>query len=188
MKAGPDLPGLLTTLNITCLSTVPTLLNTIPVNELPTVRLIIVGGEACSRELANRWSANKLFFNTYGPTEATVVATVQLCQPKLRQERVPIGVPLSNYRVYVVAPGTVQLVPPGAVGELMISGEGVSRLGYIGDPDKTKARFVVDPYVPADKSVPCLMYHSGDLVRFDPRTGELEFCGRMDQQVKVGCY
>ena len=101
MKAGPDLPGLLTTLNITCLSTVPTLLNTIPVNELPTVRLIIVGGEACSRELANRWSANKLFFNTYGPTEATVVATVQLCQPKLRQERVPIGVPLSNYRVYV---------------------------------------------------------------------------------------
>ena len=66
MKSGPDLSTHLTSLGITCVSTVPTLLSTIPALQLPTVRLLIVGGEACSRELANRWSSRAAFFNTYG--------------------------------------------------------------------------------------------------------------------------
>lgn len=69
-------------------------------NARPTVRLIIVGGEACSRELANRWSTpttanttqtSRDFFNTYGPTEATVVATIQRCVPRNREESVSAG-------------------------------------------------------------------------------------------------
>jgi amino acid adenylation domain-containing protein len=190
MKSGPDLPGKLTTLAITCFSTVPTLLNTIPSQELPTVRLIIVGGEACSRELANRWSTTEVgqltrtrdFFNTYGPTEATVVATIQRCVPKHREERVSIGIPIPNYRIYIVAPGTTDLLPHGFVGELLIGGVGVSTLGYVGEPDKTAARFVMDPFVTASDSA--TMYHSGDLARFSP-TGTVEFCGRIDQQVKI---
>ena len=197
MKSGPDLPGKLTNLGITCFSTVPTLLNTIPSQELPTVRLIIVGGEACSRELANRWSTTtkvgqltrtRDFFNTYGPTEATVVATIQRCVVKHREDRVFIGTPIPNYRVYIVAPGTTDLLPPGFVGELMIGGLGVSTLGYVGEPEKTRARFVTDPYVAPSVLSSNLMYHSGDLARYDALTGSVEFCGRMDQQVKIRGY
>ena len=110
-----------------------------------------------------------------------------------------IGTPIPNYRIYIVAPGTTDLLPPGFIGELMIGGEGVSTLGYVGEPDKTTAKFVKDPFVPtvdavdADGAVGAsmnssLMYHSGDLARFSPHSGSLEFRGRMDAQVKIRGY
>ena len=107
MKSGPDLPTHIASMGVTCLSTVPTLLSTVPSSQLPTVRLLIVGGEACSRELANRWSEHCLFFNTYGPTEATVVTTVCQCSPNApREARVTIG---SKYHAQ-----EARLLPPHA--------------------------------------------------------------------------
>jgi non-ribosomal peptide synthetase-like protein len=177
MQSGPDLPDKLTDMNITMFSTVPTLLAATE-SDLPSVKLLIVGGEACSQEVANRWSRNRKFFNTYGPTEATVVATYKEI---MVDEKVTIGTPLANYRCYVVDPETLLPVPQGAVGELLISGQGVAVGGYINRPDLTAEKFIPDPFNGGT------MYRSGDLCRYNVR-GELDYCGRIDCQVKVRGY
>ena len=84
--------------------------------------------------------------------------------------RVTIGRPIANYRVYVVDPRDGALLPPGAVGELQIGGEGIAQ-GYIERPDLTDEKFLADPYSDAAGA---RRYRTGDLVRFD-REGEPEF-------------
>ena len=89
------------------------------------------------------------------------MTTVCRCEPNTaREKRVTIGIPLPNYKVYVCAPEDVtQLVPPGAVGELVIGGEGVAGLGYVGLPEKTDEVFVTDPFT--EESSDAKMYRSG---------------------------
>ena len=101
VHAGPDLPRVLTELRITVLSCVPTLLAMME-GELPTVRILIVGGEACSSDLIERWcSSSRKMFNTYGPTEATVIATWTECTPG---QAVTIGTPLPGYTAAILEP------------------------------------------------------------------------------------
>ena len=130
MRSGPDFANILTSLQITFFSTVPTLLATIPSDGLPLVRILIVGGESCGRELVNRFATNKrTFYNTYGPTEATVVTTYYECKTSKEEQRVPIGLPLPNYKVYIVSPSDKKLLPAGAIGELLIGGTGYHLMG-----------------------------------------------------------
>ena len=99
VHAGPDLPRQLTELGITILSCVPTLLAMME-GDLPTVRILIVGGEACSPDLVARWCVpGRRMFNTYGPTEATVIATWTECDPA---KPVTIGEPLPGYSAFVM--------------------------------------------------------------------------------------
>jgi amino acid adenylation domain-containing protein len=155
------------------------------------VRLVIIGGERALPERVAAWRRGVgdgvRLVNTYGPTEATVVATLAELQgreeaPLLADQPlppVPIGGPVPNGRAYVLD-GEMRPLPIGARGELYVGGTGVAR-GYLGRPELTAERFVPDPF---SAEPGARLYRTGDVVRWR-RTGELEFVGRADDQVKV---
>jgi non-ribosomal peptide synthetase-like protein len=178
VHAGPDLPRLLTGLRITVLSCVPTLLAMME-GDLPTVRILIVGGEACSKDLVTRWcEPGRRMFNTYGPTEATVIATWTECDPS---RPVTIGEPLPGYTAFVMDAANRPL-PPGETGELYLGGAGLAR-GYVGRDDLTRERFLVTRVSETDTGEQRL-YRTGDLARWTI-DGQLEFLGRADGQIKL---
>ncbi|WP_345539377.1 Pls/PosA family non-ribosomal peptide synthetase, partial [Phytohabitans rumicis] len=173
VRSGVDLGPWLADQRITVVSTVPTLAALWPAEALDDVRLLIFGGEACPPELAERLAVDgREVWNTYGPTEATVVA----CAAQLTGEGpVRIGLPLAGWELAVVdADG--EPVPMGDTGELVIGGVGLAR--YL-DADKDAERFAPLPSLGWDRA-----YRSGDVVRADP--AGLIFVGRNDEQVKLG--
>ncbi|KAA0678158.1 amino acid adenylation domain-containing protein [Roseomonas genomospecies 6] len=162
---------------ITVLDTVPTLLAMLP-KDVPSLRVVILGGEACPPAVAARWCRpGRTIFNSYGPTEATVVATVAEVRP---DEPVTIGRPIPNYSCYVVDE-SMALVPPGVQGELLIGGPGVAQ-GYLGRPELTAEKFIRNAF--AIHGNDPVLYRSGDAVSVDTN-GNLLFHGRIDDQVKI---
>jgi amino acid adenylation domain-containing protein len=151
-------------------------------SRLSTLRTIITAGEACPSELFDAYRADLPqadFANEYGPTEATVWCTAWRGHERPAGRQLPIGRPIANARTFVLSPHR-QPVPITVAGELAIGGAGVSR-GYLGAPSLTAERFVPDPFA---QEPGARMYLTGDLGRFLP-SGELEFIGRADHQVKV---
>ena len=179
LHAGPDLANILANLRITVWSTVPTLLSLLE-DDIPSLRLLILGGEQCPPDLVNRWSrpARRLV-NTYGPTEATVIATYGDLTPG---QPVTIGRPVPNYAVYLLDEN-LQMPPLGRAGELHIGGVGLAR-GYVGLPEQTAQKFIANPLREEDHARFPRLYKSGDLCRFN-EDGNLEFLGRIDSQVKI---
>ncbi len=150
----------------------------------PTLRLVTIGGETVLPERVAAWwrhaGPDVRLFNTYGPTEATVIATgLVVGEDTLGGPfGVPLGPPLPHIRAYVLD-RALRPVPPGVPGELCIGGAGVGR-GYLGRPDLTAERFVPDPFgLGGDR-----LYRTGDRARHRP-DGRLEFLGRVDHQVKI---
>ncbi|OAA41265.1 non-ribosomal peptide synthetase [Metarhizium rileyi] len=173
VKAGADLGKFLSAQRISVVSTVPTLAALWPAEALCGLRLLILGGEACPAELATRLASTvESVWNTYGPTEATVVSCAA---PLVPGEPVRIGLPLAGWKLAVVGPDD-QPVAWGEEGELVIGGVGMAR--YL-DPDKDKVKFAPAPVFDGERA-----YRSGDLVRAD-RDG-LFFVGRNDEQIKLG--
>ncbi|MEV0237960.1 amino acid adenylation domain-containing protein [Nonomuraea sp. NPDC050786] len=174
--SGEDLADALCLTAATCLQIPTALLATLPDEDLPTLRTLIVGGERVSPELVSRFAPGRQMINAYGPTETTVAATA--CDP-LDPARPPsIGRPIDGVRVYVLD-GRLRPVPPGAEGELYIAGAGVAR-GYLNQPGLTALRFLPDPFGPPGER----MYRTGDLVKAGP-DGDLMFLGRTDEQIKL---
>ncbi|HEY0097080.1 MAG TPA: amino acid adenylation domain-containing protein, partial [Archangium sp.] len=175
---GPGLLALLREQAINVVTFPPSLLAVLPPDGLDALHTVVSAGEACSPELVSRWaSSRRRFLNAYGPTETTVCAT--LATPAPDGQRPPIGRPISNFQVYVLDE-RLQPVPTGVPGELFIGGAGVSR-GYLGRPELTAEKFIPDCFsgVPGAR-----LYRTGDLVRH-LASGELEYLGRTDFQVKV---
>ncbi|EQD83547.1 Pls/PosA family non-ribosomal peptide synthetase [Saccharopolyspora erythraea] len=174
-RLGEELAEFLDDNGVSVLYCVPTLLATIH-RELPKVRSVLVGGEACPAELVERWSTPKRrILNTYGPTEATVTAS--WCE-LLPGRRVTIGRALPTYTV-VLLDEALHPVPDGDVGEICIGGPGVAN-GYVGLPEKTADRFVEHPLAPRGGR----LYRTGDLGR-TTEDGEIEYLGRADAEVKI---
>lgn len=178
VTADPDaLPRALNDNGITVLHAVPTLLGLFT-QDVPGLRLINLGGEACPQRLADQWARpGRQLFNTYGPTEATVSASIAELHAGTE---VTIGTPLPNYGLLVVDEA-LQPLPAGQTGELCITGPGVS-VGYLGRPELTSAKFMINPWGSAghDKR----LYRTGDMARIDA-DGQVRCLGRVDDQVKV---
>ncbi len=174
----PDaLPRVLEENRITVLHAVPTLLALFP-RDVPGLRMINLGGEMCPQALVDRWAGpQRQLFNTYGPTEATVSASLAELHAG---EPVTIGKPLPNYGLLVVD-SELKLLPPGETGELCIIGPGVAA-GYLGRPELTAEKFVANPH--ADGEHEARLYHTGDLARID-EAGNIQCLGRVDDQVKI---
>ena len=178
-RLGSGLTDFLIEHGITVLACVPTLLATLD-RDVPTLRTLLVGGEACPADLVTRWARpGRRMLNTYGPTETTVTAT----WTELRPGRpVTIGRPLPTYTAYVLD-AALRPVPPGAAGEICIGGPGVA-VGYVNRPELTAEKFVPDPF--SDRPG-ARLYRTGDLGALTP-AGEIEYRGRIDTQVKVRGY
>ena len=173
VRTGVDLGPWLIARGITVVSTVPTLAALWPADSLENVRLLIFGGEACPPELAQRLAVHdREVWNTYGPTEATVVA----CAARLGGDGpVRIGLPLDGWDLAVVDGAGVP-VEEGSTGELIIGGVGLAR--YL-DPAKDAEKYAPMPTLGWDRA-----YRSGDLVKLE--AAGLIFAGRADDQVKLG--
>nr|ATU31794.1 NRPS [Streptomyces sp. KCB13F003] len=156
----------------------PSVLATVPPVELPQLRGLATGGEPCPPELVARWARGRRMFNAYGPTEATVTATLHGPLPTDLTGPPGIGRAVDGVRVAALDE-RLRPVPEGGVGELCISGDGLAR-GYEGRAALTAERFVADPHGPAGSR----MYRTGDLVRRLPDES-YEFLGRADHQVKI---
>ena len=173
VRSGVDLGPWLVANEVTVVSTVPTLVALWPGAALARVRLLILGGEACPPELAARLTApGRQVWNTYGPTEATVVACAA---PLTGTGPVRIGLPLDGWDLAVVDPTGAPL-GEGEAGELIIGGVGLAR--YL-DPAKDAQMYAAMPTLGWERA-----YRSGDLVRNE--AAGLVFLGRADDQVKVG--
>lgn len=148
-----------------------------------SLKYIFLGGEAISAEVVKRFrklSTTVRLENLYGPTETTVCSTVYSIENIENESRIPIGKVLDNTRGYILGSGD-KLQPLGVAGELCISGCGLAR-GYLNQPELTREKFAENPYEPGNR-----MYRTGDLARWLP-DGNIDFLGRMDNQVKVRGY
>jgi non-ribosomal peptide synthetase-like protein len=176
VRTGADLGPWLVRREISIVSTVPTLAASWPAEALDPVRLLIFGGEAVPPELAERLAGNedsdREVWNTYGPTEATVVACAALLDGSFP---VRIGLPLDGWDLTVVDPAG-NPVGEGESGELVVGGVGLAR--YL-DPAMDAEKYAPLPSLDWERA-----YRSGDLVRND-RAG-LVFLGRADDQIKLG--
>jgi non-ribosomal peptide synthetase-like protein len=175
-RIGAGLTEFLIEQDITVLGCVPTLLATLE-RDVPSLRTLIVGGEACSPDLVRRWAKpGRRMLNTYGPTETTITATWTAVTP---DRPVTIGKPLPTYTAYLLNEA-LRPVPRGEAGEICIGGPGVAA-GYVNRPDLTAEKFVPDPFATTPGA---RLYRTGDLGRLTPG-GDIEFLGRIDTQVKI---
>jgi hypothetical protein len=138
---------------------------------------MIVAGEACSEEIVEQWAGDRNLLNLYGPTEATITATGKKCETG--GGKPSIGKPINNAKIYLLNQRQ-QLVPVGVPGEICIGGVGVTR-GYINQFELTAERFVPDEF---SAVAGARLYRTGDLAKYNSN-GEIEFLGRMDDQVKL---
>ncbi|MFF9341113.1 amino acid adenylation domain-containing protein [Streptomyces sp. NPDC014773] len=147
---------------------------------------LLLGGESLSTEMLELWRARNpksTVFNVYGQTETTVNCTEYRIEPgrKTPPGVLPVGRPQARQGVYVLN-SALELVPPGVVGEIHVTGAGLAH-GYLNRPGLTAERFVADPFgAPGGR-----MYRTGDLGRWN-KDGDLEFAGRADQQVKINGF
>lgn len=182
-RFGPELANYLIERRITFLSTVPTMLSTLT-HDVPSLRQLVVSGEACHPDLVNRWCRPDLTMrNVYGPTEATVNTTASVLE---RDKPVTIGRPLPGYGIHILD-ASMQPVAHGEQGELYVSGPGLAR-GYLNQPDLTDLAFIewTRPGAGFDSGAEekLRLYKTGDLVRWNEEN-ELEFFGRIDSQIKL---
>jgi amino acid adenylation domain-containing protein len=178
---GEDLINAISCNRISHVTLPPAVLAGLSHDRLKSVSTLISAGETLSGALAKRWAEGRDLINAYGPTEATVCATLH----KHRAEDCgdpSIGRPIANARVYILD-DRCEPIPTGAQGELYIGGAGVAR-GYFSQPAQTADRFVPDPFA---EEVGARMYRTGDIGSWRD-DGTIDLIGRQDSQVKIRGY
>ena len=179
IRSASDFARFLEQKKVTVLPCPPSALAALPVAHLPELRLILVMGEDCPRDLVARWRHVPEFFNCYGPTECSMWMLGTFLDP---DRPVTIGRPIANTKAHLLD-RHLRPVPVGVPGELYIGGVCVTR-GYLKRPDLTAERFVPDPF---SDEPGARMYRSGDLAAYTLE-GEIRFLGRIDNQIKIRAF
>jgi amino acid adenylation domain-containing protein len=158
----------------------PAMQSVMEAEPYPDLKYVMGGAEVLPPELVNKWNLpHRTYLNLYGPTECAIGQTHYVVPHIVWKAPPPIGRPQLNRQIYIVDRHN-NLVPRGVPGELLIGGEegGLAR-GYLNQPELTAERFIRDPF---DENR--MVYRSGDLGRWDA-DGQIEFLGRIDNQVKL---
>ncbi|MGA9677794.1 MAG: amino acid adenylation domain-containing protein, partial [Mycobacterium sp.] len=177
-----DFHALLISEQVNVLTQTPSAVKVLSPEGLGSAALLL-GGEACPAEVVERWAPGRVVINAYGPTEATVYASMSapLKAGSPGSGPAPIGSPVSTAALFVLDEW-LRPVPAGVVGELYVAGRGVG-VGYVGRADLTASRFVACRFgAPGAR-----MYRTGDLVCWGA-DGQLQYLGRADEQVKIRGY
>jgi amino acid adenylation domain-containing protein len=158
----------------------PAMQSVIDAEDYPDLKYVMGGAEVLPPELVNKWNQpGRSYVNLYGPTEAAIACTEYRCPHQQWTVSPPIGRPQVNRQVYVVD-RSLNLVPRGVAGELLVGGEpGGLAAGYLNQPELTAEKFITDPFKPTG-----MVYRTGDLVRWNQDL-QLEFIGRVDNQIKL---
>lgn len=178
-----NITGIMNTMQVNWVLFTPSLANLISPEDVPSLEIMALGGEAVTQENISRWSNDVALYNCYGSAEVSPTAFIQL---RSNHRGSNIGKPFGQALYWLTDPKDHnRLVPIGAVGELLVEGPTLAR-GYIGDMNKTRAAFIKDPKWPPDilGTRTRRFYKTGDLVRY-LSDGSLDFVGRKDFQVKV---
>ncbi len=151
--------------------------------DLKPLRQLLTGGDVLSARIV-REALPELgdcrLINCYGPTESTTFASCYPVEPEIGGDRpIPIGRPIGNTQIYILDAG-LQPLPVGVAGELCIGGDGLAR-GYLNRPELTAEKFIAHPF---SAEPGARIYRTGDRARYRP-DGNIEFHGRIDNQVKV---
>nr|MDZ8062915.1 amino acid adenylation domain-containing protein [Nostoc sp. EkiNYC01] len=155
------------------------------------LRLMVVGGDVMLPEYVALWQQSLMssvrLLNAYGPTEATITATLFEIPPQFSKDtnlkKIPIGCPLPNKTIYILDKH-LQPVPIGVPGELHIGGVLLAQ-GYLNRPELTQEKFIPNPFTNSKFKIQnSKLYKTGDLVRYLP-DGNIEYLGRIDNQVKI---
>lgn len=177
-KSGPDMLQWLKEREITGMSVVPSHLRSMAQGDvsrssLPQLRLLDVGGEALGLDVVEMWAPGRKLFNSYGPSEISVVCTGTYVEAG---DVITIGAPLPTYQCHILDPKTLEPVPGPGRGVLFVGGIGLAR-GYLEEEEKTKAKFLDHPQLGR-------IYNTGDLAAWD-ELGRIHYHGRTDWQVQV---
>lgn len=166
---------------ITTIILASSILASLPKKPLPNLKVVAVGGEPVAHAVVDFWAPGRSFLNVYGITETTICSTMADCYSKQRD--FTIGKPLPNTKIYILNEAH-QPVPIYGVGTIYIGGRGVAR-GYLNNLELTNKKFIANPFLAENQDI-CenRLYETGDLGRWLP-TGEIEFLGRRDNQVKI---
>ncbi|KAG9259097.1 putative aminoadipate-semialdehyde dehydrogenase [Emericellopsis atlantica] len=175
----------ITSSRIDCAWLTPTVIRTLTPDEVPGLKTLISAGEPVASDASTTWGKRLDLFNGWGPCETSIVSAVAGLRPDAPYPET-IGRP-ANCAIWLTNPkDPKQLVPIGAVGEILIDGPGVAQ-GYLKDEVKTKAAFIERPaWLPSldDNSRDRRLYRTGDMARYNP-DGSICFVGRQDDQVKI---
>ncbi|XHF97288.1 hypothetical protein AWENTII_000881 [Aspergillus wentii] len=182
-----DVAGAIRRMKVTWSFMTPSIASIIEPSSVPTLKILVVGGEKMSQEVITKWADSLKLVNAYGPTETSVFATLNT---EVYRQRDPaaIGPGIPSTLTWIVdADNHDRLTPVGAVGELVLEGATLAR-EYLKNPAKTAEAFVNDPAwtssFPSSMPLPRRIYKTGDLVKYRP-DGGLDIIGRKDHQVKL---
>ena len=178
-----NLVSTITAMNVNWLFLTPTVAELLDPNSVPTLRTLALGGEAINTKLASRWMDKVCLINSYGPSECTIWASMSKLDANVNPTNIGRGL---GSRMWIAKISNHdQLAPIGCVGELLLEGPTLAR-GYINDDEKTGASFIHNPaWSKLAGNEQRRFYKTGDLVKYDPRDGTMEFVGRKDNQIKL---
>ncbi|MFD9550745.1 amino acid adenylation domain-containing protein [Nocardia salmonicida] len=180
---GFELADLLRREQVSHMLITPGALESVDPADLDDLRVVVVAGDKFGPELVGRWAVGEReFYNGYGPTEATILATST--PPMDPAAPVTIGAAIAGVGAFVLD-SRLRPVPAGVIGELYLSGPALAQ-GYLNRPALTAERFVASPFGAESGDANARLYRTGDLVRrAESGDGVIEYMGRSDFQVKI---